>query len=63
MWRTYEGNEAVGVIRVALVAHHLLVGAVEGAATPAAGAAGVAGQMGGAVKPLPTQSQAAPEAS
>lgn len=49
------------VLRVALVAHHLLVGAVEGAVA-AAGAAGVAGRLGGAVRPPPTQTHAAPEA-
>ncbi len=49
------------VLRVALVAHHLLVGAVEGAEA-AAGAAGVAGRLGGAMRPPPTQTHAAPEA-
>lgn len=46
---------------MALVAHHLLVGAAE-AVGAAAGAAGVAGGLRGAVRPPPTQTQAAPEA-
>lgn len=46
---------------MALVAHHLLVGAVEGVEA-AAGAAGVAGRLDGAVRPPPTQTHAAPEA-
>lgn len=49
------------ILRVALVAHHLLVGTVDGVVA-AAGAAGVAGRLGGAVGPLPTQTHAAPEA-
>lgn len=51
----------MSVLRVALVAHHLLVGAVEGAVA-AAGAAGVTGWLGGAVRAPPTQTHAAPEA-
>lgn len=58
---TYQGDEAVRVLRVALVAHHLLVGAVQGAVA-AAGAAGVAGRLGGAVEAPPAQTHAAPEA-
>lgn len=46
---------------MALVANHLLIGAVEGTAA-AAGAAGVAGRLGGAESPLPTQTHAAPKA-
>ena len=46
---------------MALVAHHLLVRAAEGAAA-AVGAAGGAGRLGGAVTPPPTQTHAAPEA-
>lgn len=46
---------------MALVAHHLLVGAVEGAEA-AAGTAGVAGRLGDAVRPPTTQTHAAPEA-
>lgn len=49
------------ILRVALVAHHLLIGAVEGAVA-AAGAAGVAGRLDGAVRPPPTETHAAPEA-
>lgn len=52
----------MGVLREALVPHHLLKGAVEGAVA-AAGAAGVAGRLGGAVGPAPAQTHAAPEAS
>lgn len=59
--RTHEGDEAVSVLRAALVPHHLLVGAAEGAAA-AAGAAAVAGGMAGAVGAPPTQPHAAPEA-
>lgn len=51
----------MSVLRVPLVAHHLLIGAVEGAVA-AAGAAGVAGRLGGAVRAPPTQTQAASEA-
>lgn len=47
---------------MALVAHHFLVWAVEGAVA-AAGAAGGAGRLGGAVGASPTQTHAAPEAS
>lgn len=58
---TEEGDEAVSVLWVALVAHHLLIGDVEGAGA-AAGAAGVAGRLGGAVGPPPAQTQAASKA-
>lgn len=47
---------------MALVAHHFLVWAVEGAVA-AAGTAGGAGRMDGAVSAAPTQTHAAPEAS
>lgn len=46
---------------MALVTHHLLVGAVEGAGA-AGGTAGVAGRLDGAVKPPATHTHAAPEA-
>lgn len=58
---TKESDEAVSVLWVALVAHHLLVGDVEGTLA-AAGGAGVTGGLGSAVGPPPTQSQAAPKA-
>lgn len=58
---TQQGDEAVRVLRTALVAHHFLVGDVEGAVA-AAGAAGVAGRLGSAVGAPPTQAQAASEA-
>lgn len=58
---TQQGDEAVSVLRAALVAHHLFVGGVEGAVA-AAGAAGVAGRLGGAVGAPPAQAQAASEA-
>lgn len=51
----------MGVLREALVAHHLLIGAVK-SAVAATGAAGVAGRLGGAVRPAPAQTHAAPEA-
>lgn len=49
------------ILRVALVAHHLLIGVVEGA-DAAAGAASVAGRLGSAVRPPPTKTHAPPEA-
>lgn len=61
MKQTCEGEEARGVLREALVAHHLLIRAVEGAVA-AAGAAGVAGRLSGAVGAAPAQTHAAPEA-
>lgn len=61
LYCTKEGDEAVSVLWVALVAHHLLIGDVEGAGA-AAGAAGVAGRLGGAVRSPPAQTQAASKA-
>lgn len=61
LYCTQEGDDSVSVLRAPLVAHHLLIGAVEGAVA-AAGAAGVAGGLGGAVRAAPTQTHAASEA-
>lgn len=46
---------------MALVTNHLLIWTVEGTVA-AAGATGVAGRLGGAVSPPPTQTHAAPKA-
>ena len=59
---TYEGDEAAGVLWVALVAHHLLVRVLQGvdAAAGAAGGAGLAVAAGLGLM-SPTQTQAPPE--
>lgn len=56
---TKQSDQAGSVLRLPLVANHLLVGDVESAAV--AGATGVAGQLSGAVKAPPTQTKAASE--
>lgn len=66
MCPTQQGNEAGGVLWLALVAHHFLIWQVEGAVA-AAGTAAVAGQLGGAVggamgRAAPAQTEAPPEA-
>lgn len=58
--RTEQGNQAGSVLRLPLVANHLLIGDV-GSATVAR-ATGVASQLSSAVKALPTQAEAASEA-
>lgn len=58
---TCEDDEAVSILRVALVANHLLVGRAE-VVVAAAGTAGVTGWLGGALRAPPTQTHAAPEA-
>lgn len=59
--RTKQGDQAVSVLRLPLVANHLLVWDVESATV--AGATDVAGQLSGAVKAPPTQTKAASETS
>lgn len=51
----------MSILRVALVANHLLVGGAEGVVADA-GTAGVTGRLGGALRVPPTQTHAAPEA-
>lgn len=58
---TQQSDQAVSVLRLPLVADHLLVGEVQSATV--AGATPVSGELGGAVEAPPTQTETASETS